>query len=42
VPLDDMILLEHLEDQMDLELAVKVLKKGKFISLKSLTKELNL
>ena len=42
VPLDDMVLLEHLEDQMDLELAAKALKKGKFINLESLTKELNL
>ncbi len=42
VPLDDMVLLEHLEDQMDLELAAKALKKGKFISLESLIKELNL
>ena len=42
VPFDDMELLEHLEDQMDLELAAKALKKGKFINLESLTKELNL
>ncbi len=42
VPFDDMVLLEHLEDQMDLELAAKALKKGKFISFESLKKELDL
>ncbi len=42
VPLEDMLLLEQLEDQMDLELAAKALKKGKFVSLESLIKELDL
>ena len=42
VPVDDMDLLERLEDQMDLELAAEALKKGEFISLEELKKELNL
>lgn len=42
VPIDDMELLEHLEDQMDLELAKEALKKGKFIGFDSLKKELGL
>ena len=42
VPFEDMLLLEQLEDKMDLKLAAKALKKGKFISLEALAKELNL
>ena len=42
VPFDDMELLEHLEDQIDVELAKKALKSGKFISLKTLRKKLGL
>ena len=42
VPITDMELLEHLEDQMDLELMAKALKSGKFTDLKDLKKELKL
>ena len=42
VPVDDMDLLERLEDQMDLELAAEALKKGEFVGLEDLKKELNL
>lgn len=42
VSIEDMELLEKLEDQMDLELAMKALKRGKFISAEKLLKELDL
>jgi prevent-host-death family protein len=42
VSVEDMRLLEQLEDQMDLELAQKALKAGKFISFDKLKKELEL
>ena len=42
VSYEDMLLLEHLEDKMDLKLAAEALEKGKFISLEALAKELNL
>ncbi len=42
VPLEDVLLLEHLEDKMDLELVKKALKRGDFIGLEELKKELNL
>jgi hypothetical protein len=37
-----MELLEHIEDRIDVELAKKALKSGKFISLKTLRKKLGL
>lgn len=40
VPIDDMELLELLEDHIDLDLARKTLKKGKFIGFADLKKEL--
>jgi len=42
VSMEDMELLEYLEDKMDVELAKQALKKGKFISLKKLEKELGI
>lgn len=42
VSFDDMQLLERLEDQMDLELAKKALKSGKFVSFENLKKELGI
>ena len=42
VPLADMELLECLEDVMDLEIAADALKKGEFVSLEELKKELKL
>ena len=42
VPLDDMQLLEHLEDKMDIELAKEALKRGEFIDWKDVKKELGL
>jgi len=42
VSFEDMQLLEDLEDQMDLEIAKKALKRGKFIALEDLKKELGI
>jgi len=42
VSLDDMELLEHLEDQMDLELAKAALKRNDFVSWEKVKKELGL
>jgi len=42
VTLDDMQLLERLEDQMDLELVKKALKRNDFVPWKRVKKELGL
>ena len=42
VSLEDMELLERLEDKMDIEMAKKALKEGKFTALEDLEKELEL
>jgi prevent-host-death family protein len=42
VSIEDMELLERLEDQMDLDLAKKAIKRNKFISAEALSKELGL
>jgi prevent-host-death family protein len=42
VPIEDAELLERLEDKMDLQLAAKAIKEGKFIDWDELKKELNL
>lgn len=40
VPAEDMEILEALEDQIDIQAAKAALKKGKFIDLKDLIKQL--
>jgi prevent-host-death family protein len=40
VPIEDVELLEALEDQIDLQAAKEAIKKGKFVSLEKLAKEL--
>lgn len=42
VSIDDMELLEHLEDKMDLEIAKAALKRNDFVSWEKLKKELGL
>ena len=42
VPIEDAELLERLEDKMDLQLAAKAIKEGKFIDWNELKKELNI
>jgi len=42
VPVDDVRLLEHLEDRMDLEIAKQALKRNDFVAWKQIKKELNL
>lgn len=42
VSFDDMQLLEHLEDQMDIELAKEALRRNDFVPWEKLKKELNL
>ncbi len=42
VPIEDVELLEALEDKLDVEAALKALKKPGFISLKALKKELGI
>ncbi|MDD5327599.1 MAG: type II toxin-antitoxin system Phd/YefM family antitoxin [Phycisphaerae bacterium] len=42
VPIEDLEILEALEDKIDLEEALKMLKKPGFISLKALKKKLGI
>jgi len=42
VPIEDLKMIEALEDKIDVEEALKVLKKPGFINLKALKKELGI
>lgn len=42
VPIEDVEILEALEDKIDVEAAKAALKKGKFIDLKTLAKQLGI
>jgi prevent-host-death family protein len=42
VPIEDVEILEALEDKIDVEAAKAALKKGKFITLKTLAKQLGI
>ncbi|MFH1369800.1 MAG: type II toxin-antitoxin system prevent-host-death family antitoxin [Planctomycetota bacterium] len=42
VPVEDLEMLEEIEDQIDLQAAKAALKKGKFIKLEDLKKQLGL